>query len=236
MPPSATILLVDDSRFFLTIERQFLRSAPVALLEAQSAGQALALCRQSKPDLIYMAHDMPDQSGADCCRQLKADPQLRAIPVVLVCDGQRPEQLDLCRAAGCDAVLTKPLERRRFLEIGRSFLAGIRESRRPCLIRVRFQTAGKVCAAKGLDISHGGMFVESAELPAAGEFLQMEIQLCRPGETGPWIACTGMVAWLNSREQPLKPNHPVGFGVKFADLPVQSAAVLNGYLKALERG
>jgi CheY-like chemotaxis protein len=234
MTAPATILLADDSRFFLTIERQFLRSVPVVILEAQSTVQVPALCRAQRPQLIYMACDMPGESGAECCRRLKADPLLQGIPVVLICDEKRPEQIEQSRRAGCDALLTKPLDRQRFLEIGRSLLAGIREPRRPCVIRLRYRLQDRLVTARGLDISRGGLFVESHELPAPGVTLQMEMQLSLPGEQGPWISGVGVVAWLNQRERPMKPNHPVGFGVKFTDLPMTSAGVLNGFLKVLE--
>lgn len=236
MPPAATILLVDDSRFFLTIERQFLKNVPATLLEAQSAGQALELCRRQTPDLIYMASELPGTSGAECCRQLKADPRLGAIPVVLICDGQREEQIEQCRQAGSDAVLVKPLDRNRFLEIGRSFLAGIRETRRHCLFRVRCRAGERNFIAKGLDISGGGIFLDTSEPLAAGERLQLEIQLSRPDQPGPWISCSGCVTWVNSRENPSKPSHPLGYGVKFTEIPKQSAAVLNGFLRSLDGG
>lgn len=236
MSASTTILLVDDSRFFLTIEKQFLRNTPTSLHEAQTAEEALDLCRRQKPDLIYMACDLRGLSGLDCCRQLKSTPALRSIPVVLICDENRPEQLDLCRQAGSDGVLSKPLDRRRFLEIGRSFLAGIRETRRLGLFRVRYRLGERLCTGKGLDISSGGLFLECYEPVAAGVVLHLEIQLSRPEQAGPWISCAGVVAWVNSRENPLKPNHPIGLGIKFTQLPESASAVLNGFLRSMDGG
>ena len=232
----STILLVDDSRFFLTIEKQFLRNTQATLLEAQNAAQTFDLCRRQKPDLIYMACDLRGVSGIDCCRQFKADPALRSIPLVLICDENRPEQLDLCRQAGCDGVLSKPLDRRRFLEIGRSFLAGIREYRRHILFRVRYRLGDRLYSGKGLDISNGGLFLECSEPVAAGEVLQLEIQLSRPDQAGPWISCCGQVVWVNTRENPLKPNHPIGLGIKFIELAKSASAVLNGFLRSMDGG
>lgn len=236
MSTAATILLVDDSRFFLTIEKQFLRNTPAAVHEVQNAEQALDFCRRQKPDLIYMACDLRGVSGIDCCRQIKSDPALCSIPVVLICDENQPEQPGLCRLADCEGVLSKPLDRRRFLELGRSFLAGIRESRRLGLFRVRYRVGERLLTGKGLDISSGGLFLESSEPIAAGETLQLEIQLSRPDEAGPWIGCAGVVAWVNSRENPLKPNHPIGLGIRFTQLPESASAVLNGFLRSMDGG
>jgi len=236
MNDSPTILLVDDSRFFLTLQRQFLQATPAELAEAKSAEQALAQCRQKKPDLIYMDLELAGISGADCCRQIKADPQLRSVPVVLLCDETHPEQIDFCRQAGCDGVLTKPLDRRRFLELGRSLLAGIREKRKGCTLRIRFRLDERLCIGKGLDISSGGLFLECGETLKPGDSLKLEIQLSRVGEAGPWIFCSGTVVWINTLEKPFKPNHPEGYGVKFTVISAQALGVLNGFVKSLDKG
>lgn len=235
MPQTPTILLVDDSRFFLTLERQFLQSTPANIVEVTSAEQALALCRRKKPDLIYMEYGLPGICGAECCLQLKADPDLRSIPVILLCDELRPELADICRQSGCDGFLAKPLDRRRFLELGRSLLAGIREERKNCLLQVRFRRGDRTFIAKGLDISNGGIFLESSETLETGEILKLEIQLSRSEEQGPWIFCTGTVVWINTLEKPFKPNHPEGYGVKFTVTTLQASGVLNGFLKSLEK-
>lgn len=229
----STILLVEESRFFLTIEKQFLRNVPAEILEATTAAEALSLCRDRAPHLIYMAHELTGECGASCCRTLKADEKLRNIPVVLIYDNDRPEHETVCRNAGCDALLIKPLDRHRFLEIGRSFLAGIRERRRSCRIEIHATAEARRIEGQGLDISSGGIFLETAETLHVGTVLQLELHLTRTREHGPRIRCVGIVAWINTRENPMKPNHPVGYGIKFTDVPVQSLGILNGFLKTL---
>lgn len=233
MADSATILLVDSSKFFLTMERQFLSKTPASVVEAQTVEQALSLCRLQKPDLIYLDFALPGTNGPDFCRQLKADPGLNPVPIILLYDEAHPEQLDLSQQAGCDGVLTKPLDRRRFLELGRSLLAGIREPRRSCRLPVRFRRGKRLCTGEGLDISSGGLFLKCPETLEPGEALKVEIQLSLPGEEGPWIFVSGNVIWVNTPDGPLKSNHPEGYGVKFTVMSTQASAVLNGYLKKL---
>jgi len=228
-----SILLVDESPVFLTIYKQFLKTVPASLLAARKGGEALDLCRQHKPNLVYMSYDLADMDGAECCRQIKQDPALRGTPVVLICDGQRPEQQKNGRLAGCDGLLSKPVERHRFLSIGKGFLTGIREVRRSCLIMVRCLRADRVFTARGLDICSGGVFVETAEALAEGEELQLEIQLSRPAQQGPWIICRGAVAWRNERERPTKASHPVGFGVRFTEMSVADSGALSDFLEKL---
>lgn len=225
------ILLVDESRFFLTIEKQFLRNIPVTLLETQSAAQAILLCRDEKPQLIYLAQEIAGMSGMKCCLQIKADPELRHIPIVMVCE---PGEEKDCLLAGCDGILVKPLDRHRFLEIGRSFLAGIRERRRSCLISVKGQNESVMFNAHGLDISSGGIFLDTSTPLAIGTAVHLDIHLARPHETGPHILCQGVVAWHNTKGKPQKPSHPVGLGIRFNPLATQSSAIINGFLRSFE--
>lgn len=224
----AKVLLADESRFFLTIEKQFLRNIPVILLETQGAAQTLSLCRTEKPQLIYLAQEISGMPGTQCCLQIKADPELRQIPVIMICE---PGEEDECHLAGCDAVLHKPLDRNRFLEVGRSFLSGIRERRRACLVSATVKSEVINFAARGLDISSGGIFLDTAAQPPVGTAVQLKIHLARPHENGPHIDCQGTVAWHNTKENPQKPNHPIGLGIRFDPLPTQTAAVLNGFLR-----
>jgi CheY-like chemotaxis protein len=236
MPDLTPILLVESSLFFRTMEKQFLNRMPIITWEANTAAQALELCRKSPPGLIYLSTDLDDLSGADCCRQIKADAKLKSIPVIMICNEGEADPADLIRHSGCDAVLSKPLDKMRFLEIGRSFLAGFREFRRPCLITVRIHNSTLLLAAKAIDISSGGLFLKTPELLPVGTHLDLEINLSRSGEVGPMLKCTGRVAWHNSAERPTKPHHPVGFGLKFIDVSDSDQKKLTGFLQALDAG
>ena len=77
----SAILLADASKFFLSIEKQFLHKIPVEIHEATSARETLALCAKLKLDLIYLAEDLADQPGGECCRQLKDHPESGKTPV-----------------------------------------------------------------------------------------------------------------------------------------------------------
>lgn len=229
------ILLADESPFFRTMEKQFLRNAPVTVLEAQSSAEVLALCRQRPPQLIFLAESLVAGQGVPCCCTLRTDPALADIPMVFVCESAAPAERSRCCANGCQAVLTKPLDRYRFLETGRKFLAGIRERRRSCLIEVRAQGSGIALEARGLDLSSGGLFLGSSEPLALGTELQLELRLARPQENGSRISCRGTVAWLNTRSAPIKPQHPVGCGIKFTAIAPDAAATLADYLRDLDR-
>jgi len=225
-----TILLVDESTFFLTMENQFLRKLPVTIREAYRADQAVALCREEPPDLIFMAYGLPDRTGAECCRTIKADPDLGRIPVILICNEAAEDQLEESQNAGCDAVVTRPLNRKRFLELAHHFLAGVGEMRRLCRIPVRVLTPEKTFRATGFDISTGGMFIACSEMVAPGTSVRLELQLTPADTEETWITCSGSVGWINSVDQGPKPYYPLGFGVRFTEMAETDLAALNQYL------
>lgn len=211
-----TIVLADDSRFFRTIERQFLQKTPAAVEEVDSSDALFVRLRQAVPQLLIMGASLRPLNGLDCCRRIKSDPALRALPVIMVCEHDDPQQPGLARQAGCEAVLVKPLDRQRFLEAGRQFLSEIREHRKPCFLAIGFDWEGAAQRGKCLDISSGGLFLESSLLIPAGTRLRIEFTL--PGHAVP-VSCHGEVTWHNRRPNLFKAHYPVGFGLKFIDLP-----------------
>lgn len=230
-----TILIADESPFFLNVYKSFLRQSGAVILEACNAEGAKEVIRQKKPDLVYMAYDLPDQTGAECCKFLKESPTLSSIPIILICDDETTSQLEESRAAGCDGVLIKPLVRTSFVDIGKILISGIREIRRPCRVIAHCVNHAAEFTAHGLDISKGGIFLESEESIKLNEKLQLRIQLCRPGEDGEWLECVGDVAWRNRKEKMLKPSHPVGFGVRFLKLSFNETERLQSYLQTLDK-
>ncbi len=211
------VLLADDSRFFRAIESQFFKTTPVEILEADNCDTALAIMRKEKPTLVYMAFSLPNDGGASCCQTIKSDPELRTIPVVMICDQAEPTQPEIARQKGCDACLIKPLDRHSFLEIGRQFLAEIREHRQPSFFSVTITTNDEVFSCKCLDISGGGMFVETRKDIPTGTLVSLSFKL--PDSILTQITCNAEVSWPNRKPNPMKQHYPNGLGLKFVGLP-----------------
>jgi putative two-component system response regulator len=77
------LLLVDDEPTNLHVLRQILGD-DYRLQFATDGARALQLARQQPPDLILLDIMMPQLNGYDVCRQLKAQPETRSIPVIFV--------------------------------------------------------------------------------------------------------------------------------------------------------
>jgi CheY-like chemotaxis protein len=212
-----SILLADDSPFFRTIERQFLQKTPAEILEADDCDTALAMVRNERPDMVYLSFSLPPAGGIDCCQRIKKDPELKSIPVVIICDPDAPEQPELARQKGCDACLSKPLDRHSFLQVGRKFLQGIREHRQPSFFPVTIVSDDEEVVGKCLDLSGGGMFVESQADLKPGADIELSFKL--PGGAGTQLSCNAVVSWLNRKPDPMKPHYPHGLGIMFVKLP-----------------
>src|SRR4029079_3740289 len=103
------ILIADDS---VTIQRAFAMTFAgaddVTVSGARSADEGLALAQRTHPDLVIADGVMPGRSGYDLCASIKADPALRAVPVLILASNQQPYDAARGQKAGADGQLTKP--------------------------------------------------------------------------------------------------------------------------------
>lgn len=226
MGPPLCILLVDDSKFFLELEKQFLRNTPASILLAASADEALAAARQHRPSLVYMDMDMPVVDGLECCRAFKADALLRGIPVVLIGNRATPADEQNARVAGADAYLAKPLDRRHFLGVGHRFLVSIdrREARRICCLPVEFSYRGRQLQGHCIDLSSGGMFLDCPPAACKGE--RLGLRFCLPDEHRTPVELHGRIAWVNASGAIIKPDYPLGYGVEFVNISAVAGTAL----------
>lgn len=226
----AKVLLAENSNIVLQIEKRCLRDAGVTIFTAGDGEEALRVARKVRPDLVYLALSLPGMGGAACCRALKSDPELGRIPVVMVCAAGGEEQ-ELCRAAGCDAVVARPVDRREFLETGLSFLLKSARGgdRMPCRATVACYTGTTVFYGTIEDISANGMFVGSPCEVAPGDVVTMKFIL--PWSGAVLIETGAQVAWVNGSKRQRSNHLPPGFGVLFQGLEVDAAEQIKDFLE-----
>ena len=79
------ILIVDDDPDFVQISRTILEADGYEVLEAANGKQALEVTRRDKPDLVLLDVMMSTTlEGVDVCRAIRADPDLKDVPIVMV--------------------------------------------------------------------------------------------------------------------------------------------------------
>jgi two-component system, cell cycle response regulator DivK len=116
------ILVVEDQEDNRQILRDLLGNAGYEMIEAEDGEQALAQAAKHRPDLILMDVQLPLMDGYEATRRLKADPALRAIPVIVVTSYALSGDEAKARAAGCDAYVAKPYSPRALLAKMREYL------------------------------------------------------------------------------------------------------------------
>jgi len=84
MKNKTKILLVDDDRDFVEATRLVLESKPYEVVVAYDGDEGLAKARKEKPDLIILDIIMPVKDGFSAAEQLKKDPELKKIPVIML--------------------------------------------------------------------------------------------------------------------------------------------------------
>ena len=117
---SKRILIVEDHEENRRIMRDLLTSAGYEMIEAVTGEDGVALAERERPDLILMDIQLPGLDGYEATRQIKANPTLRAIPIIAVTSYALSGDDVKAREAGCDAYVTKPFS-------PRALLAKIRE-------------------------------------------------------------------------------------------------------------
>jgi two-component system cell cycle response regulator DivK len=112
---STRILVVEDQEDNRRILRDLLTSAGYQVLEAEDGEQGIAAAEAHRPDLILMDIQLPIVDGHEATRRIKANPELRAIPIIVVTSYALSGDEDKARAAGCDDYVTKPYSPRQLL-------------------------------------------------------------------------------------------------------------------------
>jgi two-component system phosphate regulon response regulator PhoB len=102
------VLLVDDERDLLSLLDFNLRAAGFETILATTGEQALTQLRRRVPDLVLLDLMLPDVSGTEVCRSVKADPRTRHVPVVMLT--AKGEEVDRVVGfeLGADDYVTKP--------------------------------------------------------------------------------------------------------------------------------
>jgi len=116
------ILVVDDVATNRIVMKVKLAAACYAVDQADCGTIALAAARANPPDLILLDVVMPDMSGLEVCRKLKAHPDTADIPVILITALADRESKMAGLEAGADDFLTKPVDEVTLLARVRSLL------------------------------------------------------------------------------------------------------------------
>lgn len=115
MDSNRKILVADDESHILNVVSLKLRNAGFTVLTARDGQEAYDLAAAEKPDLLITDHHMPQLTGVELCRKLKASAETAQIPaIMLTARGYSMEPGDT-ETSGIRQVISKPFSPRQLL-------------------------------------------------------------------------------------------------------------------------
>ena len=173
------VLLADDVRLELEIEKTFFQRSGFKVLTAPDGPKALAIALTESPDLVILDQVMPEMNGSDVCKLLKVKKETQQIPVIITSSIDRPEVRETCRAAGADTFVPKSAGREALLQVAAQILhvSQRRSTRITVFYTVQDIVGGKESLGKGVVLSEGGMGLETARRYDPGSTLRLRFML-----------------------------------------------------------
>jgi two-component system, cell cycle response regulator DivK len=123
-----TVLIVEDNVLNMKLFNDLLEAHGYTTLQAKDGLEVLQIARLHRPDLILMDIQLPEVSGLEITKQLKADKELRGIPVLAVTAFAMRGDEEKIRQAGCDGYMTKPISIARFMKAVEYHLSARRDA------------------------------------------------------------------------------------------------------------
>ena len=120
-----TILIVEDNELNMKLFNDLLQAHGYNTLQTKDGREVVQLTRRTRPDLILMDIQLPEISGLEVTKMLKADDDLRHIPVVAVTAFAMKGDEQKIRNGGCDGYIAKPISVASFLQTVSKFLAPV---------------------------------------------------------------------------------------------------------------
>lgn len=118
----ATVLIADDAVWNRKVFASFFEESGVTVIEAEDGNSALKKVHDLKPDLVLVDMIMPEMSGIDVAKHIKADPTIRHIPIILVTAMNIEKIGNNYDIKDVDAYLFKPVDRTQIFSTVRRFL------------------------------------------------------------------------------------------------------------------
>ncbi len=122
MSEKKRILIVEDNDLNLKLFRDLLNANGYETVETKEGLEAIHLTRTLTPDLILMDIQLPEISGLEVTKRIKADETIAHIPIIAVTAFAMKDDEEKILRAGCQAYISKPISIGEFLISVRKFL------------------------------------------------------------------------------------------------------------------
>lgn len=117
-----TVLIVEDNELNMKLFHDLLEAHGIGTVETNDGRNVIELAREHKPDLILMDIQLPEVSGLDVTKWLKAEDDLKDIPVIAITAFAMKGDEQKIREGGCEDYISKPISVGKFMSVVESYL------------------------------------------------------------------------------------------------------------------
>ena len=103
------VVIVDDEIDTVEMLSEMMRLAGYQAYPAFSGAKAIELIAETNPSAVLLDLMMPDLSGLDVLKYMRSDPRLEKTPVIIISAKSFPEDIQICKEAGANSYLSKPI-------------------------------------------------------------------------------------------------------------------------------
>src|SRR5690606_11275302 len=117
LPPLRVVHIEDNALNRSLVEAMFAAYPQVRLYSAETATEGLASIEATHPDVALVDINLPDGSGLDLCRRLRAQAEFKRLPLIALSADALPDHIAKALQTGFNHYLVKPLQINRLLQI-----------------------------------------------------------------------------------------------------------------------
>lgn len=223
------ILLLDGVRLFLQLEQTLLQRSDYQLFAATTGAEAMEIIEREKLDLVLLDYVLPDMTGVEVVKAIRASEQNRDAGIVIVTARGMREHVDKCMAAGCSAFLYKPVTRTSLCSHVQEMLRvpARRHVRTLVRLQVNARNRERFFFGNTVNLSEGGLLLETPLELSMGETMSLRFFL--PGEEEA-VACRARV----TRRTPTDRPGEWAYGLTFEELGADARERVAGFVRAQE--
>lgn len=118
------IVVIDDEPFILMIIEDKLQRAGLTVITSRTSVDAMELIELESPDLVILDWMMPEVSGIEICRKIKAQERFKDLPVFMLTAKAQEEEEKMGYQSGVTRYITKPFSPKTLLKEVQQALAG----------------------------------------------------------------------------------------------------------------
>ncbi len=147
------------------------------VLTLGSGGGVMRIIREEKPSTVIMDVALEERDGILCCQDIRADPELDNVRVIVLSPEDDPDPPEMYLALGANLVLRRPIGMETMTRLVESLSQDERRehARYPIRCQVRVSSASKDFKENTSDLSLGGMFIETSERLPVGTGVEIQL-------------------------------------------------------------